>query len=50
MVFLVEKEYGFPIYDDFPLMKFWNLLDEAHLSRYKADTESKMNRGKGTIG
>lgn len=50
-IWIIEKEFNVgPITEDFPAMKFLNLLDEDNLKRFKNDQNPKSRNGNKTLG
>lgn len=50
-IYLVEKEFNVGAIDDtFPLLKFWNLLDETNNKRYNDLIKKGEKGGTGTFG
>lgn len=42
-IWFIEKEFNIgPIHDTFPALKFWNILDDQNIEKYKKMTEKDM--------
>lgn len=43
LIWVIEKEFNFPIFKGFPLMKLFNLCDEYNCKKYIESTRTRSN-------